>query len=199
VSSHDPEGNIFDLSESTATRRSVYAQEGDRNTRHISHFMVPAMDAAALATFYKDVYDLQELPKAADDANIYLTDGMVTMVVGQWRLSNYGIGGLDGKPSVDYLGFRVESLDRFLSDLDELAQDDPSLAPRRRMDEMARGVVPRDYQPRADLDEAGRERLAEALQEGQKRLTVFQNLAIGSYQLADPDGVPIDIVENLSS
>jgi hypothetical protein len=79
LTTHDPEGNIFDLSHTNmANRGSVYVRPEHRNPRYISHFMVPAVNAPALAAFYRDIYDLQELPKRGpDDPNTYLSDGMV--------------------------------------------------------------------------------------------------------------------------
>lgn len=169
LTTHDPEGNIFDLSHAQmANRGSVYVRADKRNPRYISHFMVPAVNAPALAAFYKEVYELQELPKRSpDDPNIYLTDGMVTMIVNQWKLSAYGVGGLDGKPSIDHMGFHVESLDVFLADLDRLIESDPSLAP----------------QPfRVGTDELRQE--------------LFQRVALGKHQMADPEWVLLDITDD---
>jgi len=170
LSTHDPEGNIFDLSQKgMENRRSIYAVEEERhNPRHISHFMVPAMDAAALATFYKEIYDLKELPKrSADDPHFYLSDGVVTLMIGQWRMSDYGVGNLDGKPSIDHIGFRVESMDAFLSDLDRLVESDPSMAPQ-----VFRG------------------------EDQETRRQYLARCALGKLQLADPEHVLLDITDS---
>ena len=166
LTTHDPEGNIFDLSHADPSkRRSVYARAESRRTRYISHFMVPSVNATALADFYKDVYELQELPKrAADDPNLYLTDGMVTMVINQWKLSSYGVGGLDGKPSLDHMGFHVESLDAFMADLDSMIENDPALTPK--------------------VFREGTDELRQAL---------FERVALGKYQMADPEWGLLDI------
>jgi hypothetical protein len=169
LTTHDPEGNIFDLShEEMVNRGSVYVRPDQRNARYISHFMVPSVNAPALAAFYKDVYELQELPKRGpDDPNIYLTDGMVTMIINQWKLSAYGVGGLDGKPSIDHMGFHVESLDAFMADLDRWIENEPSLAPKRF---------------RVGTDELRQE--------------LFEQVAIGKYQMADPEWVLIDVTDD---
>jgi hypothetical protein len=168
LTTHDPEGNIFDLSHvEVEKRRSVYAGADHRNTRYISHFMVPAVNAPSLAAFYRDIYDLKELPKRGpDDPNTYLTDGMITMIIHQWSLSSYGVGGLDGKPSIDHMGFHVESLDAFMSDLDRMVENDPTLAPKRFRE--------------------GTDELRQAL---------FERTALGKIQMADPDWVLLDITD----
>jgi predicted enzyme related to lactoylglutathione lyase len=168
LTTHDPEGNIFDLSFAEYENRgSVYVREEQRNARYISHFMVPAVNAPALVKFYKDIFDFQELPKRGpDDPNSYLTDGMVTMIIHQWTLSSYGVGGLDGKPSIDHMGFHVESLEAFLADVDRLAENDPSLAPKEF---------------RVGTDELRQE--------------LFKRTAIGKYQMADPEWVMLDITD----
>jgi hypothetical protein len=169
LTTHDPEGNIFDLSHADPNkRRSVYAREEARHARYISHFMVPSVNASALADFYKEVYELRPLPKrAADDPNVYLTDGMVTMVINQWKLSSYGVGGLDGKPTMDYMGFHVESLEAFLADLDQMVENDPTLAPKPFRE--------------------GTDELRQAL---------FERVALGKYQMADPEWQLLDITED---
>ncbi len=168
LTTHDPDGNIFDLSHSSMENRgSVYVRAEERHPRYISHFMVPALDAPGLASFYKEIYELRELPKRGpDDPNIYLTDGMVTMIINQWKLSDYGVGGLDGKPSIDHMGWHVESLDAFLADVDRLAESDPTLAPREF---------------RVGTDELRQE--------------LFQRVAIGQIQMADPEWVLLDITD----
>lgn len=168
LTTHDPEGNIFDLSHADMSNRgSVYVRPEQRHARYISHFMVPAVNGPALAAFYKDIYELQELPKRKpDDPNTYLTDGMVTMIIHQWTLSSYGVGGLDGKPSIDHMGFHVESLDAFLSDLDRLVETDPTLAPKRFRE--------------------GNDEL---------RKDLFERVALGKYQMADPEWCLLDITD----
>jgi predicted enzyme related to lactoylglutathione lyase len=168
LTTHDPEGNIFDLSFAEYENRgSVYVREENRNPRYISHFMIPAVNAPALVKFYKEIFDFEELPKrGSDDPNTYLTDGMVTMIVHQWTLSSYGVGGLDGKPSIDHIGFHVESLEAFLADIDRLAETDPTLAPKEF---------------RVGTDELRKE--------------LFQRTAIGKYQMADPEWVMLDITD----
>ena len=92
---------------------------------------------------------------------------MVTMIVNQWKLSAYGVGGLDGKPSIDHIGFHVESLDAFFSDLDRLVETDATLTPKAF---------------RENTDE--------------RREELFQRLAIGKHQMADPEWVLLDVTDD---
>ena len=114
-------------------REDVYAATEDtteRTPRHLRHFTLRTLDAAGIARFYHDVFDLQEQPKDAADPNHYLSDGVVTLVIAPWVITDYQGSGIE-RPALDHLGFHVESLERFQADLDELVRSDPALQPRR--------------------------------------------------------------------
>jgi len=170
VSGHDPAGNVFDLSQhGMANRAGVYLDAGGRsgqNPRHIKHFALRAVQPTLLSRFYRDVLDLQELAKEPDDPNCYLTDGTVTMVIIPWKITDYAGTGIE-RPALDHLGFVVESLDQFQADLERLKGTDPTLAPRAM---------------RAGAEGAARQKL-------------FMSCRYGQHQLADPDGVLIDVSE----
>ena len=167
LTTHDPAGNIFDLSQKQMTnRRDVYVADSWTAQRTLHHFVLRVLDPPSIARFYQDIFELEEQEKALEDPNIYLTDGRVTMVISPWDITNFKGTGIE-RPSMDHLGFKVESIDAVKSDLDKLAQSDPSSAARPV------GVGP----------------------EGEARLALLSNCRYGQLQLSDPDCVFIDIHE----
>jgi len=120
------------------------------------------LNPANLAKFYREVYELQELEKPADDANHYLTDGRVTMVVSPWAITDYEGAGIEPR-HMDHLGFKVEDVETFKKDLKALVNRNPALSPK----------------PGGT--------------EGDIRLKLLAKCKHGQFQLADPDGVPIDV------
>ena len=170
ISMHDPAGNVFDLSQrDMANRADVYADDTlcrDRTARHIEHFMLRTLDPSGVARFYRDVFDLQELPGAHDDSTHFLTDGVVTLIIAPWRITDYVGSGIE-RPAPDHIGFRVESLAAFDNDLQSLARRNPKLAPGPL------GVGP----------------------ESTMRQRLLATCRFGHHQLADPDGVLLDVSE----
>jgi predicted enzyme related to lactoylglutathione lyase len=168
ISMHDPAGNVFDLSQrGMSNREDVYAATEDtteRTPRHLRHFTLRTLDAAGIARFYRDVFDLQEQPKDAADPNHYLSDGVVTLVIAPWVITDYQGSGIE-RPALDHLGFHVESLEQFQADLDALVRRDPALKPAPL------GVGP----------------------ESTVRKTLLATCRFGQLRLADPDGVLIDV------
>ncbi len=164
---HDPAGNVFDLSQRGMTNRAdVYAateDRSDRTPRHLRHIALRALDPVGIARFYRDVFDLAEQPKAADDPAHYLSDGVVTLVVLPWSIADYFGSGIE-RPALDHLGFHVESLDGFRADVEALVRRNPALAPGPL------GVGP----------------------ESEVRKGLLASCRFGQYQLANPDGVLID-------
>ena len=88
------------------------------------------------------------------------------MVIIPWKITDYAGTGIE-RPALDHLGFVVESLDQFQADIERLKGTDPTLAPRAM---------------RAGAEGAARQKL-------------FMSCRYGQYQLADPDGVLIDVSE----
>ena len=81
-SSHDPEGNIFDIVEPGKKQLvGVWTEAENKRPRRIKHFTIRAMNPVALAQFYVDVFELKQEEKALEDPNFYLTDGIVTMIL----------------------------------------------------------------------------------------------------------------------
>jgi len=163
ISTHDPDGYVFDLSQQQMANRSEVYVEGEwQQERSISHFVLRSLNPAASAKFYREVYELQELEKPGDDPNHYLTDGRVTIIVAPWAITDYEGAGIEPR-HMDHLGFRVEDVDAFKKDLQTLVKRNPALAPK----------------PGGT--------------EGEIRLSLLAKCKHGQFQLCDPDGVPIDV------
>jgi predicted enzyme related to lactoylglutathione lyase len=164
---HDPAGNYFDLSApSMENRRDVYAEAAQERPRYVHHLVLRAMEPELLCSFYRDVFDLEERPKAADDPNHYLFDGRITLVIAPWQIDDY-VGGNVEPPGPDHVGFAVESLEQFEADLEHIRRRNPRMQP-----------LPLGYGD-----------------EGEARLRLFETCGLGHRRLADPDGVLIDVVQ----
>jgi catechol 2,3-dioxygenase-like lactoylglutathione lyase family enzyme len=172
---HDPEGNYFDLTqEGMDNRRDVYAvrpsspqaQAQREQPRRIHHIKLRVMNPAAIASFYRDLFDLKEEEKALEDPNFYLTDGKVTLIVAPWKMSDFEGAGID-RPGLEHLGFKVESLEAIKKELAALRETDPEM----------------------------RERVVSEPKEGERRLALIATCRHGEHQFSDPDGIFIDISE----
>ena len=164
LSTHDPAGNVFDLSQrEMANRASVYVEAEKPAARHISHIALRTLQVERLAEFYADVFGLRPTQR---DANFHLSDGRVTLVLMPWRITDYEGTGIV-RPGPDHFGFDVESLAAVKQRLQELGDNNPHLRAREL---------------------AGRE--------GEARSRLFERCCpLGSYRLADVDGVLLDIAE----
>jgi predicted enzyme related to lactoylglutathione lyase len=166
LSTHDPAGNVFDLSQKgMENRRDVY-EEGDwKQDRFISHFGLRTVMPEMLAQFYVEVFELRAQEKPAGDPNYYLSDGKVTLIVMPWNINDYLGSGIE-RPAPEHIGFKVESVETFKKDLETLIGRNPRLSPS-----------PVGGGP-----------------EGAARLKLFTaSCPFGKYHLADPDGVLIDV------
>ena len=129
-SAHDPDGNIFDLAQRDAAHdelrsRDDLAWDADRR---ISHFAIRTRDAARSAAFFTQVFELSPVNSGADDANIYLTDGTLTLTFVPWSIKDYAAQDAL-RPAPDHLGVRVESIARLKQDLAELVARNPHFRP----------------------------------------------------------------------
>jgi predicted enzyme related to lactoylglutathione lyase len=168
LGAHDPEGNYFDLTqEGMENRRDVYVQETREQPRRIHHIKLRVMNAAAIAAFYRDLFDLKEEDKALEDPNYYLTDGKVTLIVAPWKMTDFEGAGID-RPGLEHLGFLVESVDSVQRELDLLRESDSGM----------------------------RERIVSEPSEGERRLALIASCRHGRHQFSDPDGVFIDILQS---
>ncbi|MEE8284732.1 MAG: VOC family protein [Alphaproteobacteria bacterium] len=166
-SGHDPDANIFDISQAgLGSRKDVYAEEIETTERRFSHFALRTLHAERCAAFYSEVFELSTINKGCDDPNYYLTDGNMTLALLQWRMEDYS----DMDPQrlgPDHIGFAVESIEQVEKDIDDLTGQNPHMRPRA----LGYGT------------------------EGEARLALFKKCPLGSYHLTDIEGVYIDLTE----
>lgn len=166
-SAHDPDCNVFDLSQSNiGFQKDVYAESLERTTRHFSHVAVRTRHAEKCAEFYAEVFELQLLNKKFDDDNYYLTDGNMVLSLMQWRMEDFA----DMDPQrtgPDHIGFRVESVAQVMADLEDLTGQNPLMHARP----LGYGV------------------------EGKARLDLFKKCPLGTGHITDIEGVYIDLSE----
>jgi predicted enzyme related to lactoylglutathione lyase len=164
---HDPEGNYFDLTqEGLDNRRDVYAQAQREQPRRIHHIKLRVMNPAAIAVFYRDLFDLEEEEKALEDPNFYLTDGKITLIIAPWKMSDFEGAGID-RPGIEHIGFKVESIEAVKKELSALRESNTEM----------------------------RERVVSEPKEGERRLALIATCRHGRHQFSDPDGVFVDISE----
>jgi catechol 2,3-dioxygenase-like lactoylglutathione lyase family enzyme len=164
---HDPEGNYFDLTqEGMSNRRDVYVEEQRQQPRRIHHIKLRVMNPAAIAAFYRDLFDLKEADKALEDPNYYLTDGQLTLIISPWKMSDFEGAGID-RPGLEHVGFKVESVEAVKKELAALREANSEM----------------------------RERVVSEPREGERRLALIASCRHGQYQCSSPDGVFVDILE----
>ncbi|MGH7797544.1 MAG: VOC family protein [Candidatus Binatia bacterium] len=172
---HDPEGNYFDLTqEGMSNRRDVYAvrpgspqvEQQREHPRRIHHIKLRVMNPARIASFYRDMLDLQEADKALEDPNFYLTDGKMTLIVAPWKMSDFEGAGID-RPGLEHIGFKVESVEAVKQELAALRETNPEM----------------------------RERVISEPSEGERRVSLIASCRHGKHQCSSPDGVFVDITE----
>jgi predicted enzyme related to lactoylglutathione lyase len=129
VTTHDPDGNVFDLSEKRSpNRKDVYAEERPLHERYIDHFALRTLNPDAVAQFYAELFGLTPRDVSGNGHNRYVSDGHVTMVIMPWHITDFEGTGIVS-PSLDHIGFTVESLERFRADVERVAGDNPRLSP----------------------------------------------------------------------
>ena len=168
ITTHDPDGNVFDLSQrNMENRKDVYADGEWQQDRYIDHFALRTMNPEKCAEFYSDVLELTPGNRKEGDDNYYLTDGRITLMLMPWDIENYAGTGIT-RPGPDHFGFKVESLEAFKNDIAEISGNNPYLTPQ-----------PLSMGP-----------------EGKERLKLFaETCPFGQYQLSDVDGVLVDVRE----
>ena len=126
ITANDPDGNPFDLSQRKMENRAgVYVEnDGNQNERCITHVALRTLRPDEMARFYCDVLRLEERNAGHGDANHYLTDGKVTLVIQPYSIRDYA-GTNVLTPGMDHFGFTVESCDKVKEDLDEAVGANP--------------------------------------------------------------------------
>ena len=130
ITANDPDGNVFDISQKKMENRSgVYVEnDGNQNTRRISHVALRTMRPDEMARFYCDLFQFEERNAEQGDPNHYLSDGKVTLVIMPWRIDNF-VGQSILPTGMDHFGFSVEDVETFKSDLDDAIGANPLMAP----------------------------------------------------------------------
>jgi catechol 2,3-dioxygenase-like lactoylglutathione lyase family enzyme len=166
ITTHDPDGNMFDISQKNMTNRAaVYVEnDGSSSPRHIDHVALRTMHPAEMAEFYRDVFELAVANKAEGDPNHYLSDGHVTLVIMPWDITDYDGSGIITQ-GMDHIGFKVEDVEALKADVAKIAADNPRLAP-------------------APFTGAEGEALARLFK---------RSCPLGQHQMADCDGTLIDV------
>lgn len=165
ITNHDPDGNVFDLSQTQGDNlKDIYTHNDWQSARSISHIGIRTLHAEACAEFYIDMFDLKPANLPIENA-FGVTDGRVTLVMLPWRIKDYAGMPVVG-PGMEYIGFKVEDIDKLKEDVRKAVDSNPLLNPAP----FGRGP------------------------EGQARLEMLARGSLGSWHLADPDGVLLDIV-----
>jgi catechol 2,3-dioxygenase-like lactoylglutathione lyase family enzyme len=130
VTTHDPDGNVFDLSQKDMSNRAGVYAETSREThpRHVDHFTIRSVHPETLAAFYHDLLELDTVTASNGDPSHYLTDGRVTLVISPWSITDYA-GTSITAPCLDHIGFRVGDMDAFLAHVEKLASENRQIAP----------------------------------------------------------------------
>lgn len=167
ISTHDPAGNVFDLSqEGMDNRTDLYTEQERRQDCYIDHFVLRTVNLEEVSKFYRNVFDLVEQEKPASDPNHYLSDGRVTLVLSPWQITDFDGAGIE-RPALDHIGFKVDSIEETRKRIETLSRKNLAFSPRP----------------------------FRAGPEGEARRNLFSKCAHGQYQLTDPDGILIDVRE----
>lgn len=169
VSTHDPDGNVFILSQAEMTDRKGGERGAQDRVRFIDHIALRVLHPKEVAEFYAKVFDLSPLDKPSQQKNHYLSDGHATLVIIPWTLSDFEGTGISAR-GMDHIGFRVESIAALKSDLDRVAEKNYR------------------FQPNASIVGKGKE--------GAVRLSMFRRTCpLGCHHMADSDGLLVDVSE----
>jgi catechol 2,3-dioxygenase-like lactoylglutathione lyase family enzyme len=165
-SAHDPDTNVFDLSQKgSGEQKDIYAENNWVQPRTISHVALRTRHAERCSEFYADVFGLARLDRPKD-GNFYLSDGRVTLVIMPWKITDY-YGQDPARTGLDHIGFKVDSVDQVKKDMEFLIGENPHMRTR------ALGYG----------------------SEGEARLKLFQRCPLGRFHLTDIEGVHIDVAE----
>ena len=129
ITAHDPDGNIFDLSQDDMeNRKDIYTEGNWEQDRQISHFAIRTINPEACAEFYCQVLGLKLGEREDGDENFYVTDGRMTLVLMPWDIRLFAGMGIC-RPGPDHFAFRVESIEALQRDLQAMIDRNQTLAP----------------------------------------------------------------------
>jgi catechol 2,3-dioxygenase-like lactoylglutathione lyase family enzyme len=129
TTTHDPDGNVFDLSQAALRNRAdVYAQVGWTQDRYIDHFAMRTRDPRRCAEFYCEVFELEPVDSPAPDGRCCVTDGRVSLAILPWDIRDYEGSGIS-RAGPEHFGFRVESLQAVKQEIEKLSDHNFLFAP----------------------------------------------------------------------
>lgn len=132
LTTHDPDGNVFDLSQKDMKNRSeIYLENevGWTQPRIVSHVAVRTLNPERMAEFYAEVLGLAFAP-LEEGRGFCVTDGRMNLKLFAWDIRDYE-GTQIIRPGPDHIGFTVEDLEAFKADVDSLAGANPTLSPKQ--------------------------------------------------------------------
>jgi catechol 2,3-dioxygenase-like lactoylglutathione lyase family enzyme len=150
-------------------RSDIYADQasqGWHQDRYLNKFAIRTPNAEKCADFYSDVFELQPTNQQCEMGGYHLTDGRVTLSILPWSIDVFE-GMSIKRPGPDHIGFKVESIEALRADAQRVGGMNPYLA-----------GVPLGGSTESDV-----------------RKNLIKRSATGKYQMADPDGVWIDVTD----
>ncbi len=166
-SGHDPDGNVFDLApKSGENLDDVYAERGELTGARFSRFAIRTVNAEKCAEFYSEVFELKLVNRKEGDVNFHLSDGTVTLSLMPWDIEKF-VGMSIKRPGPDHIGITVDNIEDFGAEMKRIGEKNTFLASRPLGGS-------RESDTRRDWLKAN---------------------ALGSLQIADPDGNWLDITD----
>ncbi|MEA2937967.1 MAG: Glyoxalase/Bleomycin resistance protein/Dioxygenase superfamily [Alphaproteobacteria bacterium] len=170
-SGHDPDGNVFDLSQKDEGDKlvGVYAEQaaqGAHQDRYLNKFAIRTVNAEKCADFYQYVLELKPVNTSSGGSGHHLTDGRVTLSILPWSIPIFADMSIK-RPGPDHIGFKVDDIDAFKKHVEVTSGMNPYVTPMR----------------------LGGSKEADA------RKAFLAREAGGKFQMADPGGVWIDVTD----
>lgn len=169
-SGHDPDGNVFDLSEKRGTNlKDVHAKPPESNEQRdctFDRFAIRTMNPEVCAEFYAKVFDLKPANTEKSVTGYHLSDGKITLSLLPWSIDIYA-GMSIRRPGPDHIGIRVRNLAEFKKEEKRIGEKNTFIASR----------------PLGGSKESN------------VRRKLIESSILGDYATADPDGNWLDIRE----
>ena len=137
ISAHDPDGNVFDISqrEDGEPHGHLCRAERQGNPRHISHFGLRTMRPTRWPNSIATSSSSSRATRRGRSQPLSHRRHM-TMVIMPWKIKDYDATGIM-PPSLDHMGFKVESLEKFKADSSDqkpqssISRPSPSITARK--------------------------------------------------------------------
>ena len=129
ITTHDPDGNIFDLSHADKNnKKDVYTDGEWTQDRQITHFAIRTLNPEKCAEFYCDILGLNMGNREEGDENYYVSDGHMTVVLAPWDITKYANTGIS-RSGPDHFVFKVESIEKFKKSYTAMVERNQNLTP----------------------------------------------------------------------